>query len=114
MIDPIFDEEVHVLSKEYGYIAKKIHEPKPENTLHELIDIQLLKFCEYLYLNDKEKVIDYLMQIFRLQVFHCSTDENFQIIYRPPYMASCLQQYATLCLKFKRSEKDNLENEVTQ
>ncbi|CAB4132286.1 hypothetical protein UFOVP256_15 [uncultured Caudovirales phage] len=114
MDDTIFDGEAHALSKDYGYIAKRIHEVADESKLSEYVDEQLVKFCDYLYENDKEKVCSYLMGIFKSQVFHGSTDENFQLIFRPPHMVSCLAQFATLALKFKRAEKDNLEAKSEQ
>jgi hypothetical protein len=110
MDDTIFDGEAHALSKDYGYIAKRIYEVMDESSLSEYVDEQLLKYCDYLYTNDKENVIKYLFQVFKEQVFYCSTDENYKLIFRPPHMVSALSQFATLALKFKRAEKDNLEN----
>lgn len=109
MDDTIFDGESHALSKDYGYIAKRIHLVANEYKLSEYVDEQLVKYCDYLYANDKEKVCSYLMSIFKSQVFQGSTDGNFQLIFRPPNMISCLAEFATLTLKFKRAEKDNLE-----
>lgn len=113
MDDTIFDGEAHALSKDYGYIANRIHEISDESKLSEYVNEQLVKYCDYLYANDKEKVCSYLIDIFKYQVYHGSTDE-LQLIFRPPHMVSCLSQFATLALKFKRAEKDNLEAKSEQ
>jgi len=121
MEDYIFDGEAHALSKDYGYIAKIIHEEAFENTLTEYVNEQLVKYCDYIYANDKEKVIKYLFEVFKGQVVSGSTDENFKLIYRPPHivssmaqhMVSSLAEFSTLAWKFKRAEKDNLERHET-
>ena len=108
MRDVIFDGEPHALSKDYGYIANIIHGEVDTSKLSEYSYEQLIKYCEYIYLNDKENVIGYLISMFKDKVFIGSTDKNLQLIFRPPHMASCLAQFATLALKFKRAEEDNL------
>lgn len=109
MEDTLFDGEPHVLSEKYGYIANRIHENIEQSNLHHYVEKSLDKYANYLYENDKEKVIKYLMEVLMFQVFQSSTPEDYQVIFRPPYMVSALAQYATLCLKFERSKKDNLE-----
>jgi hypothetical protein len=110
-MDPIFDGECHALSKKYGYVAKKLLGESAQKLDMDDIEELLLQYAEYLYENDKERVIEYLLSIFRTQVRHQSTDENYQVIYRPSWIISALSQFGTLCLKFERAEKDNLVEE---
>lgn len=109
MEDTIFDGEAHVLSEKFGYIADKVREIENISGLQEIIDEQLETYAEYLFENDKERVIEYLLSIFRMQVMRQCSDDHYQVIYRPPHMVSCLAQYGTLCLKFQRAENDNLD-----
>lgn len=107
-MDPIFDGKCHALSKKYGYVAKKLlRESDQKIDMHDIEEL-LLQYAEYLYENDKKRVIEYLLRIFRTQVKHQSTDDNYQVIYRPYWIASFLAQFSTLSLKFERAEKDNL------
>lgn len=110
-MDPIFDGECHAISEEYAYIAKRIEIPGREIIDLGDVDEQLLKYCEYLTENDKKRVLGCLMSIFTREVRNLCTDDSYQIIYRPPWVSSILNQYGTLVLKFKRAEKDNLEKE---
>lgn len=109
MIDTIFDGECRALpgSNEYGYIANKCGNELSE--LQGLIDKQLEKFAEYLCYNDKQETIRILTDVMRSQVLYGVTPDRYQIIHRPPWISSALEQYGTLILKFKRAEKDNLD-----
>lgn len=109
MEDTIFDGEPHPLSEKYGYIAHRIHGNLEESNLCQYVEKSLEKYCNYLYENDKERVLKYLMEVLMFQVFQSNTPEHYQVIFRPPYMVSALAQYATLCLKFERAKKDTLE-----
>lgn len=106
----IFDGEPHILSESYGYIANKVHDKDCCSDVHKHIEKQIRKYCEYLYENNKEKTIDYLMQVLMRQVDCCSTDEDFKIIFRPAYLSGCLSLYGTVAIKFKRAENDNLKD----
>lgn len=106
----VFDGEVHALSKDYAYISKRVYETECQKNLMEHVNEHLIKYCEYLYLNDKDKVINYLMSIFSKQVYNFCTDKNYKVIFTPPYLSSCLAQFATLSLKFERVKNDNLGN----
>ncbi len=106
MDDVILDGKCHAISKSYGVFGKYI--PKLTFDLEDADDL-LNKYAEYLYKNDKQKVIDYLLSIFRKQVAQMTTDDNFQIIFKPPYITSISAQNGTLCLKFIRSENDDLD-----
>ena len=108
MNDTIFDGKAHVLGEKYGYIAEIIHENLHHSNIHQYVEKLLEEYCNYLYENDKEIVIKYLIEVLMSQVFQFNTPEHYQVIFRPPHVISCLAQYATLCLKFKRAEKDNL------
>lgn len=110
MEDPIFDGKCHALSKYFGYIAKRFHGAFGEKLEDHDIEEHLIEFCEYLFKNDKNKVISYLMQIFTDQVKKGKTDENYSLILRPPWVISCLAQEGTLALKFKRAEGDGLDD----
>lgn len=110
-MNPIFDGECHSFSKKGGYIAKKLIEDFVQNLDMNDVEELIIKYAEYLYENDKERVIQYLLKIFTTQVRHHITDENYQVIYRPAWIVSCLSQPGTLCLKFERAKKDNLVEE---
>lgn len=110
MDEVIFDGEAHALSEKYGYIADLVDQLENVSELQGMIDEQLKVYANYLLENDKDRVIEYLTSILRMQVMRQCTDENYQVIYRPPHMVSCLSQHGTLCLKFQRAEKDNLDN----
>ncbi len=109
MHETIFDGEAHLLSDQYGYIAIKVDESVQLDSFIDIAAPQVRKYCEYLYENDREKVIEYLMKIFTQQI-HCGNcNEDFQIIFRPACVVGDLNKYGTLAIKFKRSENDNLE-----
>jgi hypothetical protein len=105
----IFDGEPHALNSEYGYLIKRINEPFEHEKLDGYVSIQLKKFAEYLYHFDKNKVIEYLIEILKSQIFHEGSSKDYEIIYRPAHMVGCLAEFSTLALKFKRSKNDNLE-----
>lgn len=109
MEDIICDGEVHAISQDYGYICNRIFEKLDKETLSDYVNQQLIKFIDYLYINDKEKIVDYLINIFNYQVIHNIKDENYDVIFRPEIMSNSLAQFSTLALKFKRAENDNLE-----
>lgn len=114
MHDEILDGKPHVLSDRYGYIGHKIYvittdECSTSKKISEKIDEQLEIYAEYLFENDKETTVRYLMSVLTDQVYHSSIDKNYRLIYRPPHAVSCLSQYGTLCLEFERAKKDNLK-----
>lgn len=113
---PNFDGECHAVpgSKEFGYIAARVDAVADthENLKHlqTKVEEQLKKYSEYLVNQYKEKAIDILTDVFRAQVRCGCTPEDYQLIHRPPWVVSAIAQYGTLVLKFKRSEKDILDD----
>lgn len=110
-MNPKYDGECHPISKEFAYIAKRIEFREYETLDFQDIHEQLLKYAEYLYDNDKKKILAYLMDKFNRQVRNFCTDESYQMIFKPSWLVSCLDQYGVLILKFKRAENDNLGSE---
>lgn len=109
MHDAIFDGKCHVISEEYGYIAKKVEEDSLTNINFTNQSEELIReYAEYLFKNNKEKVIEYILHNLRSQIYAFKTEDNFQIIYRPPWITSCLAQCGTFVLRFKRSKNDKL------
>lgn len=111
MEDYIFDGEPHALNKELAYILKKIHPERKDFDLKEECMSIYRKYAEYLYANDKDEVIEYLMKVFN---HHLTFEEDVpgtSMVMRPPHMVSVLAQYGSLALKFKRVSEDTL---VTQ
>ncbi len=106
MEEIIFDGETHVLNENFGYIALKLDE---DEKLSDYVNKELIKYANYLYENDKDKVMEFIMEKLCSQVFIGSTPEDYQLIFRPSYLIGVLAQFSTLCLKFKRAEIDNLE-----
>jgi|SRR3974390_1907921 len=106
---PIFDGECHAIpgSTEYGYIAHKVTAELAD--LQERIEQEVGKYAEYLYAYDKEEVLEILKDVMRAQIRCVCTPERYQIVHRPPWVVGALAQYGTVCLKFKRAKKDNLD-----
>lgn len=113
MMEEILDGEIHVISKDYAAIAEKLNIDKEltiEDKLRIVKDNYVKKYAEYIYTNNKEfclKLIEDEINIGRTG----ELNEEFQFIYRPPWFASILSDYATIALKFKRRENDNLGEE---
>jgi len=103
----ILDGEPHALDKKTAYILQKIEDTSREN-VHEMTVSFLRKYAEYLYQNDKEKVMEYLMKIFENMLDFDKTPKGTSLIYRPPHIASSLSQYGTLAFKFVRAKEDTL------
>lgn len=105
------DGEIHTISEDYAYCGKVIREEvklnNNESTISKTQNEFFNKYAEYLYKFEKEEVIKIIMDDLYSKMFH---SENFQFVYRPPWMSSMLAQYATFILKFKRSKNDNLDN----
>lgn len=108
---PNFDGECHSISEseDFGYIASKINPGSDLESLQTEIEKKLYKYAEYLVNFDKEKAASLLTDIFRSQVMCGCTPDDYQIIHRPPWIASALAQYGTLILKFKRAQEDTLD-----
>ncbi len=109
MENPIFDGEIHILSKEYGYISKEIEINSLEAESTALCELQssfLKKYAQYIYDFEKEKALDI---IFNKLIDSIFSNEDFMFIYRPPHIASILSQNSIFSLKFKRSKNDNLD-----
>jgi hypothetical protein len=107
----IFDGKPHILDRKYGYITKKIIPMDlriDRSSFMDEVDSLLENYVEYLYENDKDKVIRYLMEVLRQQSYNFHTDECYQLIYHPPHLSGCLGQHAILSLKFTRADNDNL------
>lgn len=108
----IADGEIHALSKDYGYIFKKIENLDIEFSSINEIQLDFFnKYAEYLYLFEKEKVLQIIVDnlMSSCGIFGYSS-EDYKFIYKHSQMASSLSQYASFALKFKRSKNDNLEN----
>lgn len=107
-----FDGEIHALSDEWAYIIKKTECITFESGNSKLAEFQkevFRKYAEYLYENDKENVIQMLIDNLNFIMPYGSTSrEDMQLIYRPPKMCGALAQWGTLALKFKRCQKDSL------
>ncbi len=105
------DGEIHPISEDYAYCGKILREEIKLDAndifLSKIQNDFFNKYAEYLYKFDKEKVIKLLISDLYSSMFH---SEDFRLIYRPPWMASALSQYASFILKFKRSQNDNLDN----
>lgn len=113
MNNEICDGNIHPLDKNFAYIFQPLPFNGEENeNLIELSKKQkefAKKYADYLIRTDKEKVIKILMDYIIPDCFGRSNDFNHQFIFRPPWMTSYLAQKAHLVLKFKRSERDNLD-----
>ncbi len=104
----IFDGEIHALSDQWAYMAFKAYEDEGIFECHKIIDGYLENYANYLYENDKDKVISYLMETLRSQVASQCTDSNYQVIFRPAYKVNGLKQDWEVALKFRRSREDKL------
>lgn len=119
MDEPNFDGKIHAISKDYAAILNKT-----DIDIKQIIFDQLTplshhikdfsnQYAEYLYQFNKEKVIKILEEkIYDLGLNGCTFDEDYQFIYRPPWVADVLYQFGTIAIKFKRSEKDNLDDKI--
>ena len=108
MEEYIFDGEPHAIDSKLAYILKKVDPSEKEFDMEQEFMDMYRKYAEYLYESDKEKVIQYLMKIFNHYVTFDESVPDTTRIYRPPHMSNALSQYATMALKFNRSEKDTL------
>ena len=109
----IDDGEIHALSKEYGYALKFFLDNYSIQENYQIIaEIQrdfTQKYADYLMEFNKEKVMKVLME-------HLikGYDEDFKFIFRPAYIVNNIGDKATFSLKFKRAEKDNLDEKDDQ
>ncbi len=113
-----FDGKIHAISKDYAAILKKTHVDVQLtimdglSSLSELVKDYSHQYAEYLYEFNKEKVIKILEEkISELGINGCTFDEDYSFIYRPPHSIDPISQYGSIALKFKRAEKDNLDDE---
>lgn len=108
-----FDEEIHAISKDFAAILGKF--PIELDETQRLIAVQakqveyIRKYAKYLMEFDKEKCFDILSHYLMPNCMGY-TEETHSFIYRPPWIVGSLSQFATLSLKFKRSENDNLND----
>lgn len=107
MKDPIFDGEIHIIDEKYAYMTERIDKSLDEEHLYKKMDNFIFKYAEYLYENDKDKVMNYLIKSLTQEVGLSCTPEDYKIIFKP-YINDRLNQFATLTLKFIRAVKDNL------
>jgi len=115
----IADENIHTLSKDFGYILKEFDEIELINTtsIHEISIEFIRKYAEYIYEFDKEKVIEILVNKFSPTINGCMPEE-VQLIYRPQMKSDSLKidgvllNKASLALKFKRAKNDNLDSNL--
>lgn len=113
-MDFIFDNEPHALSNSdgYGYISNKFSATYSvdEKDVRALI----LKYLEYIYMYDKEKMIEFAMKGLapplapKARDLFQSTNEDFQIIFKPATIITETPSFSILYLKFKRATKDDL------
>jgi hypothetical protein len=108
MTEVNFDGECHALSDDYCYIAAQVNEDEPY--IDKIKDKQLLKYSEYLVNFNKERALELLAGFLRVECSRGFTSEDYQFIFRSPFLVNALAEYGTLVLKFKRSKEDNLEN----
>lgn len=104
-MNTIMDGEPHILSEDCGYITKKIDDRKPYFEIEIIKDQLLRKYIEYILENRPEECYEILLNYYKFTENY----DKYSIIYRPPWIVSCLSQYAMLTLKFKRVENDNLK-----
>ena len=110
----IVDGEIHPLSKDFAYILTYVEELKMDAndpTFSKLIEEYACKYAEYIYRNEKEKTIKMIRENILRNFMSFNTPEDYQLIYRSPQQIKELAIRGTLALKFKRAEKDNLDNE---
>ncbi len=111
MEEPIFDGKVHKLDDKFGYIAHRVFEEMTPLALRLYTEKALLEYAKYLYENDRDTTISFLMDMLEREALDKNThDEYYTIIYRPAHLGSCLSTYSTVCLKFNRSKDDNIDN----
>lgn len=108
--DYIYDKEIHVLNKEYAYILGSYDKDLKQHEINEELDEFFKKYCAYLIENDKQKVVEYLMKIFRNYLSMDKLPEDTSMNYLSPWSTDILSQRASLSLKFKRKPNDNLRN----
>jgi len=113
-----FDGKIHAINKDYASILKKTDVDVKSNvmdglsSLSELVKDYSHQYAEYLYEFNKEKVIKILEEkISEFGINGCTFDEDYQFIYRPPWAVGALLKDGSFALKFKRAEKDNLDDE---
>jgi hypothetical protein len=107
MDDTNFDGECHALTEKHGYIAKRISCQTDATSGRKCIDELFKKYAEYLYENDREKTINYLISLLKGEI-RADLGDDFQLIHQPFWLICSLAQYGTLGMKFKRSKHDNL------
>jgi hypothetical protein len=107
MNDYMFDGKPHVLDKNTGYISVKFEETLSFFEV-DCIKTNLIKeYIKYLIKYDPDKCIEILLPNF-LYNFH---DKDFSLVHKPAWITSMLAQNATLSIKFKRAQKDGLDEE---
>jgi hypothetical protein len=107
MDDYIYDGEPHALDKDFAYMLKRVEDTSREN-VHEITLSFLNKYAEYLYQNDKETVIEYLMNAFQGMLAFDKMPPETSLTYRPPHLVSAIAQFGTIAFKFPRSNEDTL------
>lgn len=104
----IFDGNIHALNEKLAYIIEVLpNDLKPHEVKEKHIEM-MQKYAHYLYENDKDSVIEWLMKIFESNISIGAPIERVTSIYRPASMNDALAQNATMAIKFTRAEKDNL------
>jgi len=102
-MNEIADGEIHPISDNLAYIMEYVDSELSISDFDNKRTNFLKKYIEYLLSNDLDQCIEILLR-------HFYFSDNFRIIYREPWLVSCLAQKGTFSAKFPRVKNDNLGN----